>query len=65
MPGGHYRILIIAPRRATVSLRFVPFAERNGHFDESIIPQEPNKKMNLIAKHVNLDYPTALLPLSD
>ena len=31
-------------------------------FDESIIPQEPDKKMNLIAKHVKLDYPTALPP---
>ena len=33
-------------------------------FDESIIPQEPNKKMNLIAKHVKLDYPTALQPIA-
>ena len=31
-------------------------------FDESIIPQEPNKNMNKIAKHIKLDYPIALLP---
>ena len=29
-------------------------------FDNSIIPQEPTKKMNLIAKHVKLDFPASL-----
>ena len=29
-------------------------------FDESIIPQEPTKKMNDIAKHVGIELPTAL-----
>ena len=33
-------------------------------FEESIIPQEPNKNMNKIAKHVKLDYPIALQPFA-